>query len=583
MERYNQPIIILEGLYFSQKDQLKVSEFYSNSKYLQGDTDEMGRVKPFYNIVNFRVTLAKVATDLDIKDFQLTSDNPTQQVQAMLLNRENFEWMKESNFSKFLNEFTLNRAKYGGVLIKKTMEKGELKISVVDWRNVYTDQMDIINNPITEVHYMTPLELQKKKGKWNGIDKLMKEIELYNSKCKRKNQLIHRLEVFETRGEFTKAELKESLKQEVADSDLWNYSEQVYFTTSVGDKDLVLFAEETKEKVYKYLSWEEMPGRALGRGVIEDSEQAQIWMNHAVINENNAMDLAGKVAMKTNSTEIGDNILEVDNGKIFKLGANEDINTLQLVPSALGQFQAQINRWRDQVDNATNAYDANTGEQPPSGTPYSQTVFLSQVASRPYDFRIEQAGIFFQEVFKDWIFPYLKRKLYKEHILVTDFTEEELKVIDKAFIKFANKSFIDKMLEQPMGAEAPTQENYNEFLKEIMSDVKGKGAKRYIKIPEGFFDDAEVKSTLTISNETKNKAIILQSLSSILQTVIASYDPNTKKFAVLEDPKLSKIFGSILEMSGVPGLSPASLGIGEFGNTGEAPAPALAPQPELIV
>jgi len=585
IDRYDTPISIMEGLNFSQAQTLKTCEFYSNSKYLGGDFDELGRIKPFYNVVNFRVTLAKVATDMDIKDIQIVADRPEDQIKSMLLNAESYEWMKKADFSTTLNKLGYKRCKYGGVIVKKVEKKGDLKIEVVDWRNVYTDQVDILGNPIVEEHYLTPLELKKKEGTWEGIPEALKEINKLNLLAKKAEDRINRVKVYEVHGEFPVAYLKDVKGEEIKEEDEYTYQNQVYYIGIIKDKEYYFFYDTEKESPYDYLSWEEMEGRALGRGVIEDSEQSQIWTNHAVINQNNAMDLAGKVVMKTNSKKVGQNILEIDNGKIFELGDMEDLNPVNLTPSALGQFQAQINQWRDQVDNATGAFDSITGEQPPSGTPYSQTVFLNQVASRPYDYRIEEQGIFITRLFERWVIPHLIKKLYKNHILVSEFSEDELEVIDQAFIKYANEAVIEEVLNLPMdgSVEQPTQDSYEKTLSKFKSKVKGSGKKRYIEIPEGYFDDINAKVTILSTNEQKNKAVMLQSLSSVMQTVIGSYDPNTQKFAVLEDPKLSRIFSQILELSGIPGLSSSSLGIGKE-QSGQTPAPAQALQtPELIV
>jgi hypothetical protein len=585
IDRYDTPVCIMEGLDFSQSKTLKMCEFYSNSKYLGGDFDELGRIKPFYNIVNFRVTLAKVATDMDIKDVQILSDNPAHQVKSMLLNRESYEWMKKSDFSTTLNKLGYKRAKYGGVLVKKVEKKGDLKIEVVDWRNVFTDQVDILGNPIVETHYMTPIELKAKYKVWEGIDEALREIKKCNLVAKRAEDKINRIKVYEVHGQFPIQYLNEAQGKESKEDDEFEYSNQVYFIGVIKDKEYYFYSDTEKESPYDYLAWEEMEGRALGRGVIEDSEQSQVWTNHSVINENNAMDLAGKVVMKTNSKKLGNNILEIDNGKIFELGDTEDINPVNLTPSALGNFQNQINLWRDQVDNATGAFDSITGEQPPSGTPYSQTVFLNQVASRPYDYRLEEQGIFISRLWNNWVIPHLIQRLYKKHILVSEFSTDELEVIDQSFVKHANKIIIDQVLAMPQDGtgELPTQESFDKVLSTLKSNIKGLGAKRYIEIPEGYFDDIEAKVTVLSTNEQKNKAIILQSLSSVLQTVISSYDQNTGKFAVLEDPKLSRIFGEVLEMSGIPGLSAASLGIGRE-SEGTAPAVAEALQsPELVI
>ena len=76
-ENYNNGYItLIDGLTFSQWNTLKKIEYYSNSKYLTGDKDELGRDKPFYNIVNYRTNVAVRATDIDVKDIKIISDNP---------------------------------------------------------------------------------------------------------------------------------------------------------------------------------------------------------------------------------------------------------------------------------------------------------------------------------------------------------------------------------------------------------------------------------------------------------------------------------------------------------------------------
>ena len=39
---YNKPIVIVGGLYFRQREVIRMIEFYTNSKYLEGNRDELG-------------------------------------------------------------------------------------------------------------------------------------------------------------------------------------------------------------------------------------------------------------------------------------------------------------------------------------------------------------------------------------------------------------------------------------------------------------------------------------------------------------------------------------------------------------
>lgn len=561
----------IAGLYRSPYKVIRMCEFYAASRYLGDGTaivmrngvyeynkDGMGRDKPFYNIVNFRVALAKVATDLDIKDIQITSDNPKFNVQSMLLNREAYEWMK-TDFSSTLNKMGATRPKYGGYLIKKTETGGKLNIEVVDWTKVYTDISDIMAGPIVECHNMSPVALQKKAGVWENIDEVLRAHKGLRSKDK-----SNKIEVYEVLGEFSKAVFNDMNEEKGVDDDEFTFSLQKYFIAEVNGKKFVLYSEEPKGQIsdyYEYLSWEDQ-SLDLGRGVIEDSEEAQVWTNDSVINEKNAMDLAGRVGIKTTSKKVGANILEHDHGKIYELETGADMNSFNLAPSSLGQYQNQIEKWKVQADDVTNSYNSQTGEQPPAGTPYAQTALLNQVSSKPFDYKREEWGIHLTKVFNNWVIPYLIKKLKKPHTLVsTDFTDTELEMIDESIATMHVNQKVTDWAMQDNPDTMMTSEVQTQMMTDTKAGLRNGGKKRYIDIPEHYFDDIETKVTVITTGEQKNKAVILQSLSTILQTVQASFNPNTGTFGILEDPTLSKIFSEIVELSG-SGISPVSLGLG---------------------
>ena len=568
----------ITGLYRSQYEVVKMCEYYSDSRYLgsnYGNSDALDRPVPFYNIVNYRVALAKTATDLDIKDIQIVSDNPKYQVHSMLLNREAYEWMKKAGFALTLNEMGLTRPKYGGYLIKKTEEKGELNIDVVRWTNVWTDQNDVLSGPIVECHHMSPVELKRKDDVWENVIDVLKA-----HKSLKPDDRPATIDVYEVTGEFPVAIYKDAAGLEATEDDKFIYSLQHYFVADMDGKKYKLYCEELKGKItdtYEYLSWEEN-GYGLGRGVIEDSEEAQVWTNDAVINEARAMSLAGRVGIKTNSKKLGNTVLEHDHGKIYELGPNEDMNAFSLAPAALGQYQNQIEKWRSQADNVTSSFNSITGEQPPSGTPYSQTALLNQVATKPFDYKREEWGIHLTKIFEKWVIPHLIKKIKKEHILVSEFTDEELEVIDESF---ANK-YVNKDIKAMMGAGKmvdPLQQQ--EMTEGYKKHIKKLGKKRFIKVPDNYFDDIDAKVTVITTGEQKNKAVILSSLSQLMRDVIASFNPTTGEFGVLADPVLSKIFNQILELSAT-GISPVSLGKGAQPTKQVAQAPTSPATPSPV-
>lgn len=540
-EIYQEPISRVDGLRRTPKEIIRTIEFYSDNEYLTGNTDELGREKPFYNIGNYRVTVAKVATDLDVKDIKFEPDSLKFSVQAMIINRKLFEYLKESKFSIFLNDAGYTRPKYGGVLAKKSKVDGQLKIDVVDWTNVIFNPKNVQNGIIIEKYWLQPSEVASKSGVWDVSD-------FISAHTKENKQKPVDMEIEEVSGEFPDCMYpdNENNPDYVDDN---SYKRMLFYIGIVGKKKFILYYEYQKENPYKYLAWEKR-GDGFGRGVIEDGFQAQIWTNDAMISMKNVMDISGKVILSTDSQKVSGNaITGVDNGHIFQIEAGRSITSLNLAPTMFPQFENAINLWESQYNKVASTFDANTGEAPTAGTPYSQTALLNQVANSPFEYRREEYGIWLNEILNDWIYPEVKKDCLKEGWLVSEFDNDELNLIDESIANFnANEMIHSKNLS---GGPLATPEFQAQITQDFMGQLKKSGTKREIKIPKEYLD-VKGKLTANITGELKNKAALLQSLDSVFKTVISTFNPNTGTYSALEDPVLSKIFGQIVEMSGIP-------------------------------
>lgn len=541
---------------------IKMCEYYSDSKYLG---DYLGNKKkisdratidiPFANIVNFRVSLAKTATDLDIKDIQVASDKPNHQIESMILNHEIYEWMKESGFALTLNQMGVTRPKYGGYLVKKVETSKKLEIQVVKWTNVWTDQNDILGGPLCELHEMSPVSIKSKDGVWENVNDVLKAFK--GVKDKNKSTTIS---VIETTGEFPNCIYNDAMGIEDSEDDEYEYSLQRYYIAVVGAEKFLLLAEKLTGKMtdyYEYLSWEDN-GYGLGRGVIEDCEEAQVWTNDSVINETIAMGLAGRAGIITDSKKLGNNILTHDHGKVYKQDKGDTTAAFSIAPAALGNYGPLREYWRTQGDNVTSSFNSITGGQPPAGTPYSQTALLNQVATKPFEYKRQEWGIHLTKLFDNWVIPWKIKQLYKEHLLVSDYSDQELEVIDGDFAHFnTNRDLKERMANrQPVNPQI--QQDLTEGYKK---HIKKNGKKRYLEIPEGYFDDIQAKVTVITTGEQKNKSLILQGLSDLMKDAIQSFNPTTGEFGVLTDPTLSKLFNERLELLNT-GITPADIGKG---------------------
>lgn len=532
----NSSVQIVKGLDYSQHQTLNKIEFYWNSRYINGQKDELGRIKPFYNISKFRVNVATRATDLDVKDIRVMSDEPTERVRSMILNHEIYNWMKDTNFSKVLNDAGKNRAKYGGVLIKKFIEDKQLKVDVVEWKNVVTDQVNILDGVIIERHYMSPSELSKKIGVWDNVPEAMK----LATKVRGENTEAteEKIPILEIHGE-----LPETLNPNIEEGDENKFQQMMFIVAgSEGQDQKVLYFEEEDEMPYKYLAWDNVYGRGLGVGIVEDGFESQMWTNDAIIAEKNAMDLAGKVFIRTTSKKLGNNILtDADNGTVFDVEENSVTEVMNLIPSALPQFQNLVEKWNTQYERATNTFEAVSGETLPSGTPLGSVAIQSAQSSSFFDYRREEAGIFWNEVFMDWVLPFLIKKINTQHILASDYSSDELAQIDKAFTTSkANQEIKNKIL----SGKIVSQADYDNSVLAYQELLNVDGKRRYIDVPKNYFSNFKAKGTIDPTGEKRKKDALLQSLFTIMTQI--SSNP-----AILSDPNLLQIFNQMIELSGL--------------------------------
>jgi hypothetical protein len=554
---YNKTIDLVDGLPFSQKDQIRTIEFYSNSKYLNGQKDELGREKPFMQILNAICDVENTAKDLDTKDIKVDSDDGNHYLESFFLSKDIQVWMKEADFAKTLNDMRDTHTRYGSLLVKKCIEKDEetgekiLKLELPEWKNTYTDQVNITQGAIVETHWMTAVEISKM-SEWKNIGKVMEQLKGSGSS--------KRVPVYEIRGEFSKATFKDSEGEKYSSKDEKEFSYQLYYIagnpvesgkTETLDTFTVLYAEDDTERVYKYLARKPKAGRAFGVGVFEEGEEAQVWTNDAILKQYRAMEYTTKVVAQSASKKLkGRNLLtETDDGTILEHEDGKPITAINLLPSGgLQQYSALIQQWYAQLEKTTSAYSAQRGDTPPSGTPFRLQATVLQQSSSVFKTLQQEMGIFITEIFEDWVMPYLRTKLNKEHILSYDFSPEELKEIDK---NFSTRQANNKAIEAILSGKIVTPEEFDAWINGADEFIKQTKGKRFIEIPKNFYKDLEAKVTINVTGEQRNKAATLESLTNILMTV--SGNP-----ALTQDPVLSQVLMKILELSGA-GISPVDV------------------------
>ncbi len=572
---YNTTITIVDALLYRQLDTIRMIEFYTNSRYFNGQLDELGREKPFYNIVNSMCDVENAAKDIDTKDITAISADGRHYTESFLMTKDIQEWMRESNFAKTLNDMRDTHTKYGSLLVKKCMETDEngesqLYIGIPEWKNTITDQINIEKGAIIECHWMLPNEMVEMKSWSNVTDAIVRAV---------KNGYNTRVPVYEVRGWFPRVFYKQvvSNSNSYTQTDISIYQDfsyqLYYFAGQWGQQDtssdvigsmtqnatinlfnagnlIPLYWEDDTEQVYKYLARKPRAGRGFGVGVVEEGEEAQVWTNDAVLKQFRAMEYTTKVVGQTASKKLkGRNMLsEVIDGQILEHEDGKPITSLSLLPSGgLTQYSTLINQWFIQYERATSAYGAQRGESPTSRTSSKlQSAVLSQSGAVFSDLK-EEMGIFYTEIFEDWIMPFLVKKLTPEHILSHDFSLGELAEIDR---NFAMNTANEQATQMILDGKLVTEEDYANFVTNAKQAIQTTKSTRFLNIPKNYYKKIKPKIVINITGEQQDKNATIQALSLIMKTYAANPE-------IVDDPVLTMLFMEIVELTGA-NISPVN-------------------------
>ena len=533
---------------FNQYELFNTIEAYTSSKYTGGEYDKLGRRKPFYNITQRLLNKQRAAEDIDTKDIQLTTTRPDHYAKSLLMTVANKKWMKMANFSKTLNQMTEIRGKFGGVLIKKVIDKGLLKIEVVDWLNTITDPNDIDSGVKIQKLMFNPAELMNmKKSGWENVEDAIKMAKEIDGNSKNSTYIT----VYVVSGVLPRTYIDENANE-------FEYSEQLQVLTLTKEKDengddkqsgIILYQTEGIEKAYKYLPYNNSSSRSLGRGIVEQALEAQVSINEVVINQKNTMDIAGKPIFQqlkgsSSARNVWTSIME---GDIIEYNTTP-ISLIQATPNSLNYNQTVMQEWKGQVSDATSVLDANTGNMPASATFRGQAL-QNQNADQPFETKKEEMDIFLREVYIDWIIPFLKKWIRRQ-----DFLEAEMPadMVEKVLNDFSYKSarkIVDKKYYDGEYNDVPAGQLFiqmaldTEIEKDIILQDMPKD-KLWLKSDSNYLDGIEFDLDIIITDEQRIKQVYLSNQIDLLNSYLANRD------AFTNDPNAMKMYNAIQETLG---------------------------------
>ena len=541
---------------FSMKEDLDTIDAYLNSKHISGEEDTLGRLKPFFNIVIAVRNLWFRATDIDRKNIRIKSSKVAHYLMAFLASIHLQNWMRKTNFGKFLNDWGLVLASHGSSVIKFVEKDGMLYPETIPWSQLIVDPVDFEHNPVIEKLYFTPAQLRQNKS----YNRDMVE-QLIASKGPRKttsgqqiDQKADYIEVYEIHGELPLYYLTDK------EEDEQTYQQQMHAISFVSKRgrntydDYTLYSGREKQSPYMLTHLIEEKGQTLSNGAVKYLFQSQWMVNHSAKLIKDQLDLASKIIFQTSDGNfVGKNVLtQIENGDILTHAQNQPLTQLNNKPD-IAAMQAFGQQWHSLSKEITSTPEALRGETLPSGTPYSLGAYLGGQAGSLFELMVENKGLYIEEMMRKFILPYLKKKMDTTEEISATLESHQIKQIDSAFvpgeaIKQSNQKIIDdvlsgKITEQPdiMALEGKIQAKLDEKGNQRFIRPSKITTKRWKDIFSHFLWEAEVE----VSGEETDKRAMLETLSSVFQTIV---NPNFAQVLQTEAGRL--VFNKILQLAG---------------------------------
>lgn len=540
---------------------------YLESKHTTGDTDSLGRDKPFFNVVLAARNIWFRSTDIDRKDIKIratkSSDVINQYVATALIQ----DWMRKENFGQFLNDWGINSAGFNESVVKFVEKDGRLIPSVVPWVRIICDSINFKDNPKIEILEVTESQLRKNKNyDQDMVNDLCSAISTRKTvEGAQKDNKSGYIRIYEVHGEFSQAVYNQAKGLEIKDGDDDIYFQQIHVISFVANKtseyeDFTLYCGKEKDPYILTALLPEIDGSIALRGAVKNLFETQWMVNHSVKSIKDQLDLASKLIFQTSDgTFVGQNALSsIETGDILIHRINEPLTQVANVSHDTVQTQNFGSMWKSLGNEINGISEQMLGATAKSGTAWRQTEALLQESHSLFEIMTENKGLVVEQMFREYVIPFLKRKLNNSKEIVAMLSDHGIDKIEAMYVKKeATKRMIDKDIEAILNGEPPTQDltGATQGVKEEMSSM---GSQRFLKPSEvsdktwkDIFKDMEWDLEIDVTGENTDKDA-MTTLNTLL-TIIT--DPVRSQ--ALETPKGKLVFNKILELTGT--VSPIEL------------------------
>lgn len=554
---------------FSMHDVIERIEAYLNSKHISGETDSLGREKPFFNIVVAAANVWMRATDIDRKDIQIRATKSRDWLMSFLATIYVRDWMRREGFGEFLNEWGRVLSRYGSAVVKFVENSTGLHISVTPWNLLIVDPVDFESNLKIEVLELTPAQL-KRRIKSHGyyaeqvrllIDAATTERQTLDKQ--RKDNRPGYIRVYEVHGEMSVANLKSGKGETPLEGDEDDFVQQIQVISYIGKKDgrkkiseyddFVLYAGSEKEDPFMITHLIKEDGRSLAKGPVEYLFESQWMNNHSQKNVKDALDLASRLFFQTADAHfVNTNVLdEMETGDILVHTPNMPLTKVDTSKMDIVSDQNFAVQWKQLGNEIVGISEAMLGVAPKSGTAWHQTEATLTESYSLFELMTENKGLQLERMFRERILPFIRRtELDHSEEITATLEAHEIDKVDSMFIPAeAIRRYNERATKHVLAGIIPAPFNPAVEQQQVQQEMAPMGNQRFFSpsaIDETtwkeMFQDLEWDVDVDVTGEEYDTQNALTTLNTALKLVV------TPGFE--QNPKAQAIVGRILELTG---------------------------------
>ncbi len=575
-------------------DDINKIEAYLNSKHTTGDTDSLGREKPFFNICVAAANIWYRATVIKLNKIKLRSTKSTDTIDSFLANIHLQDFFRRQRFGAFLSDWGRVLSRYGSA-ITKFVDTGDALIpGVTAWNRMIVDQINFDKNPQIEVIELTEAELRQRPGYDQDIvDKLCYALQtrrtLDGTTVDTKPGYIKLYEIH-MNGKLS------LLTGRPKDADI--YTQQMQVVSFVASKeqgkfdDFVLYKGREKQSPYYLTHLIAEDGQTLSIGAVKHLFDAQWMMNHSMKAIKDQLDLSSRTIFQTaDGNFVGMNAINaIENGDILVHAPNMPLSRINNQAVDTSSYQSFASQWKALSNEITGISESMLGNTAPAGTAWRQIDALLQQNQSLFEVMRDNKALAIEEMARRFMLPFIKRQMDTTKEVSTTLELHDITKVDEAYIKnktilTANKKLIDAVSKGSFPSPYQHQEltgRISQTIRDSLSSQQG-GQRFFAPSEEGDvtwkkqFKDMEWDLEVDSKDEAANDDA-MTTLNTMLKTIaMLQGRPMTPDEKTIYN-KILTLTGTVspLELKGAPDQPAAAAA--PAAPAGTVPTPQITPQ-----